>query len=196
MKHAIIIAHPRARSFIATLATAYALEARALGHQTEGRDLYRIDFDPRLRAEEIPDAGGFAPGEDVKRERALLADADVFALFYPFWYNSQPAMLKGYLERVFGMGFSFSRIGGSTRPQFVGRKLISISSSGAPEDWVKQTGAFAAERKLFDDHFSAMCGLEVVDHLHFGGIVPGIRSDFVEHCAEQVRAAVRKHFSG
>jgi len=195
VKHAIIIAHPRSKSFTSTLADAYALQARALGHRTEMRELYRLDFDPCLKAGEIPDAGGFAPEEDVKRERALLADADVFALFYPFWYNAPPAMMKGYLERVFGMGFSFSRIGAGTRPLFVGRKLISISSSGAPEDWVKQTGALEAERKLFDAHFAAMCGLESIDHLHFGGIVPGIRADFVERCAEEVRGAVRRHFS-
>jgi NAD(P)H dehydrogenase (quinone) len=195
MKHVIILAHPRAESFIGSLASAYGLAARALGHQTELRDLYRMNFDPRLRAEEIPDAGGFAPGDDVKRERAMLADADVFALFYPFWYNAPPAMMKGYLERVFGMGFSYTHVTGGTRPMFVGRRMISVSSSGAPQDWVKQTGALEAERKLFDTHFAAVCGLEVIDHLHFGGIVPGIRADFVEHCAGKVRSAVQQHFA-
>jgi len=196
MKHAVIVAHPRATSFTCTLARGYVDAVHAVGHRTEFRDLYVLDFDPRLRADEIPDAAGFAPRDDVKAERALLADADVFAFFYPFWFNAPPAMLKGYLERVFGMGFSYSRISGGTKPLFAGRKMFSVSTSGAPQDWVRQTGALDAERKLFDSHFAAVCGLDVVDHVHFGGIVPGIRSDFVERCVDDVKAAVRRHFTG
>jgi len=194
MKHAIVFAHPRPNSFIATMAQAYAVTARGLGHQTEVRDLYRMEFDPVLKAQEIPDAEGFMPGRDVKAEREILGDAQVFALFYPFWYNAPPAIMKGYLERVFGMGFSYGHVTGGTRPLFVGRKLFSVTSSGAPQDWVKQTGALDAERKLFDAHFGAVCGHDVVDHVHFGGIVPGIRADFVEQCARKVRDAVKQHF--
>jgi NAD(P)H dehydrogenase (quinone) len=194
MKHAVILAHPRPTSFIGTLAKGYAAAAESLGQRVALRDLYAMEFDPRLRAGEIPDVKGFAPGADVAAERELLADVDVFALFYPFWFNTPPAMMKGYLERVFGMGFSFTHTSGGTRPLFLGRKLFSVSSSGAPQDWVKQTGALDAERSLFDAHFAAVCGLTVVDHLHFGGIVPGIRADYVEGCVEKVRSAVLGHF--
>jgi NAD(P)H dehydrogenase (quinone) len=196
MKHAVIVSHPRTTSFTGTLARGYVDAVHAMGHRAEVRDLYALNFDPRLKADEIPDAAGFAPGDDVKAERALLADADVFAFFYPFWFNAPPAMLKGYLERVFGMGFSYSRISGGTKPQFVGRKMFSVSTSGAPQDWVRQTGALDAERKLFDTHFAAVCGLNVVDHVHFGGIVPGVRADFVERCVDDVKAAARRHFAG
>jgi NAD(P)H dehydrogenase (quinone) len=196
MKHAVIVAHPRATSFTRTLARGYVDAVHAMGQRTELRDLYVLNFDPRLRADEIPDAAGFAPHDDVKAERALLADADVFAFFYPFWFNAPPAMLKGYLERVFGMGFSYSRMSGGTQPLFVGRKMFSVSTSGAPQDWVRQTGALDAERKLFDNHFAAVCGLSVVDHVHFGGIVPGIRADFVARCVDDLKAAVRRHFAG
>jgi NAD(P)H dehydrogenase (quinone) len=195
MKHAVIVAHPRAASFTHTLARGYLDAVQAMGHRTEIRDLYELNFDPRLRADEIPDAAGFAPGDDVKAERTLLADADIFVFVYPFWFNAPPAMLKGYLERVFGMGFSYSRISGGTKPLFVGRKMFSISTSGAPQDWVRQTGALDAERKLFDSHFAAVCGLGVVDHVHFGGIVPGIRADFVERCVDDLKAVVRRHFA-
>jgi hypothetical protein len=32
--------------------------------------------------------------------------------------------------------------------------------------------------------------------VHFGGIVPGIRADFVERCVDDVKTAVRRHFAG
>ncbi len=75
-----------------------------------------------------------------------------------------------------------------------GRKLVSFTASGAPTEWVIQSGAWQAMRLLFDSHFAAVCGLEVVDHIHFGGIVPGIRADSVETDAETVRENVKKHF--
>jgi NAD(P)H dehydrogenase (quinone) len=72
--------------------------------------------------------------------------------------------------------------------------LISISSSGAPLHWVKETGAWDAMRTLFDGHVAAVCGLTVLDHLHFGEIVPGITPEAVERCAADVRTAVQRHF--
>ena len=129
-------------------------------------------------------------------ERTLLDNVDVFsALFYPFWLNAPPAILKGYLERVFGMGFAYRPSSAGTEQLLAGRTLISFSSSGAPDAWVKSTGAWDALRTLFDGHFAAVCGLTIVDHVHFGSIVPGMRPDAVERHLAQVRATVGRHFA-
>jgi NAD(P)H dehydrogenase (quinone) len=195
MKHAVIVAHPDRDSFNVTVARRYGLAAEALGHQVELRDLYRIGFDPRLQASEIPRPGGFAPGEDVKAERAAIGDADVFVLVYPLWFNGPPAMLKGYFDRVFGMGFGYSPHGSEgNRPMLAGRKLISFTSSGAPTDWMNQEGSLAALRNLVDDHLAGVCGFEVVDHIHFGGVFPGMVIGRVESCEAEVAAAVARHF--
>ena len=107
MKHAIIIAHPRTSSFTASVADAYAEACKTLGESTVIRDLYRIGFDPCLKAGELPFADSFRPEPDVMIERDLLKDCDVFAFFYPLWLNTPPAIVKGYLERVFGFGFAY-----------------------------------------------------------------------------------------
>lgn len=194
MKHAIIVAHPNAKSFNLTMAEAYQAAVQAVGHEAVLRDLYRIPFDPLLKATEIPTPLGFQARDDVKAERALLNDVDVFCLIYPLWFNAPPAMMKGYLERVFGMGFGYAPGGWGNDPLLDGRRLISISSSGAPLHWVKETGAWDAMRNLFDGHFAAVCGLTILDHLHFGEITPGITGEAVERCAEEVRTAVQRHF--
>ena len=194
MKHAIILAHPNPTSFNGSVAQAYVLAATALGHQVVVRDLYALGFDPRLASLELPFAEGFEPGADVRAERSLLADADVYALVYPLWLNAPPAMMKGYLERVFGYGFAYGKDGHGSEPLLTGRRLISFSSSGAPLHWVEESGAFAAIRTLFDNHFAAVCGLTNIDHVHFGHIVPGIRPDAVLKILDEVGKAVRKHF--
>lgn len=193
MKHAVIFSHPQADSFTASVAGAYAQAAEQLGHTVVRRDLYRMGFDPRLTTEELP-RQSFTPTPDIQAERALLRDVDVFALIYPLWLNAPPAMMKGYLERVFGYGFAYGGGGGSANPLLVGRKMIAFSSSGAPLQWVKDTGALGAIHTLFDTYFAQVCGLTALDHVHFGGIVPGATQDFVEARLADVTKTVNQHF--
>jgi len=194
MKHTIIVAHPNQASFNLTIAKAYAQAAEARGHRVSLRDLYEMNFDPRLKASEIPGPKDFAPDSDVRAERDLLKDCDVFAFVYPFWMNSPPAILKGYIERVFGMGFGYGPGKDGIEPLLAPRKMISFTSSGAPTEWVKTSGAWDAERKLFDEHLGLVTGLTVTDHIHFGNIIPGMRADVVERHVQTVRAAVARHF--
>lgn len=193
MKHAVIYAHPRHTSFTGSVAAAYAKKAMGMGDEVVIRDLYRMNFSPALQERELPFAPDFAPGDDVIAERQMLADADVFVLVYPFWLNAPPAMLKGYLDRVFGFGFAYGQDGHSG-PLLGGRLLISFSSSGAPLRWVQETGAMEAIGKLFDRYFAELCGMRFLEHVHFGGVVPNIRADAVADKLAQVEAVVEKYF--
>ncbi len=194
MKHAVIIAHPNADSLTCTVAKTYADGVRALGQQVVVRDLYRMGFDPCLKASEIPKPSGFQFGADVVAERELLADVDVFAFVYPLWFNASPAMLKGYVDRVFSMGFGYEPAMGGTEPLLEGKRMISFTSSGAPDHWVRETGALQALMALFDRHVSAMCGLQMIDHVHAGGIVSDMNDVAVEDVLDGVRRAVKAHF--
>jgi NAD(P)H dehydrogenase (quinone) len=190
MKHAVIVAHPNFSSFTMSVAKTYCEAAGARGHDVILRDLYRMNFAPCLEVAEIPKPGGFLPGPDVVAERELLAQVDVFAFIYPLWMNAQPAMMKGYIDRVFGMNFAFGPGRGGNIPLLKSRKMISFTSSGAPTEWVVSSGAWSAVQKLFDEHFATVCGLTLVDHVHFGGITPGMRADFASSQLNRVRAAV------
>lgn len=194
MKHAIIACHPKPRSFTMAMAEAYAAGLADQGHVSVMRDLYRIGFDPRLAADELPSDKGFAPHEDVTAERRLLSDVQSFAFFYPVWFNAQPAMLKGYLDRVFGMGFGYGMGEGGNTPLLAGRSMISFSSSGAPKSWLVETGAWDAMRKLCDEHFGGVTGLAVLDHIHFGGVSPNMMAEAVRACAADVRMAAARRF--
>jgi NAD(P)H dehydrogenase (quinone) len=196
MKHAVVIAHPKARSLTASAAAAYAEAATALGHTVIVRDLYQMGFDPCLKASEVAAAGVVRFEADVVAERAVLADVDVFCFVYPFWFNAPPAILKGYIDRVFSMGFGYAPGLGGTEPLLDGKKLISFSFSGAPDEWVRDTGAFQALTTLFDRHVAGVCGLQIVDHVHTGGIVPNMTEEAVADVLAKVRAAVRTSFTG
>jgi NAD(P)H dehydrogenase (quinone) len=97
MKHAIVVGHPDPDSFTMAMAKAYIDALPAPGHTHVLRDLYRLDFDPRVRLSEIADRERWTPVPDVVAEREMLRDADVFAFIYPLWFNS-PA---GHHKRLY-----------------------------------------------------------------------------------------------
>ncbi|MBI1407442.1 MAG: flavodoxin family protein [Caulobacter sp.] len=196
MRHAIILAHPKPTSFCASVARRCVQTLRALGYTASLRDLYRMDFDPRLQAGEIPGARNYGPAPDVARERARLAGVDSFILVYPFWFNAPPAILKGYVDRVLSMGFGYRPGVGGTEPLLQGRSLTSFSTSGAPEAWVVDTGAFGALTTLFDNHLAAVTGLTVRGHTHLGAVRPNLGPDVAHDLLDQVERALRDTFGG
>lgn len=191
MKHAVILAHPRAGSFNASIAGACMETLEALGHGCLLRDLYAMDFDPRLMADELPGPGDFQARPDVLAERALLADVDSFIFVYPFWFNAPPAILKGYVDRVLGMHFGYAP---GAQPLLTGRSLMSFSTSGAPDRWVSSTGALEALKTVFDLHLGGVCGLTVLDHRHYGGIHSLLAEAAAADLLDDVRDSLKKAF--
>jgi len=197
MKHAVIVAHPTESSFTMTVARAYTAAVTELGQTAIVRDLYRLGFDPCLKAQERPDADGYVEAPDVHRERELLADCDVFAFVYPIWFGTPPAMTKGYVERVFNHGFAFNAFhAGHSEPLLTGRRLISFTSSGATNAWLDEQGQLLSLRTLFDDYIARVCGMTVVDHVHFPSMTHNLDPRWVEENLARVRDTVRKQFTG
>ena len=194
MKHVVILAHPNRHSLNGTLAAAYCMAVKLLGQQALLRDLYGLEFNPVLQANELPFAAKFQAGEDVIAERALIGDADVYALVYPLWLNSPPAMMKGYLERVFGFGFAYGDGGHSHVPRLTGRQLVSFSVSGAPTQWLRQSGGLDALQSLFDTYFASLTGLKSLGHFHFGGVTPGASETFIQARLQETEQIVTRLF--
>jgi NAD(P)H dehydrogenase (quinone) len=195
-KHAIIVAHPNAQSFNMSVASRYRESVEKLGCETVTRDLYRLSFQPALHDGEIPRPAGFAPEPDIVAERALLADTRVFAFIYPLWFNVPPAILVGYIQRVFGMDFGYGpqRAGANAR-LLLGRSMISFSSSGAPAEWLRTEGGWTALRNLFDDHVAEVCGMTVIDHRHYGRVLSSTPACRIEAHLRDVEQTVARCFT-
>jgi NAD(P)H dehydrogenase (quinone) len=190
MKTAVILAHPNPSSFCAAVSRTCVETLAASGGEVVLRDLYSMDFDPRLRTDELPTPRGWTMATDVIAERALLADVESFVFVYPFWFNAPPAMLKGYVDRVFSMGFGYQPGSHGSDPLLVGKTLMTFSTSGAPEHWIDSTGALNALMSVFDLHLAAVTGLRVLGHEHLGGIVAPMGQDAADDLLARVRASL------
>ena len=108
VRHLVILGHPDPGSFSHAVASRYAEVARANYQMVEIRDLYAMGFDPLLKDIERPQRRPGVCGPDVRHEIDLIEQSDVIAFVYPLWFGTPPAIIKGYIDRVFGAAFLLS----------------------------------------------------------------------------------------
>ena len=182
-KHTVIACHPEPASFTMSVAQAYCEAVRARGQAAILRDLYRMEFDPVLKAAERLPAAPYAPSPDVRAELDLIGGSDAFVLVYPLWFGTPPAMVKGYVERVFGAGFTREMMDGPLqRPRHAllgGKHLLSFSSSGSPKAWLEDQQAWTSLQTIFDGYLARAFWMDTPAHVHFGGVVEGLGEDEV-----------------
>ena len=179
--HAVILAHPDADSFNAAAAQAYCEAVRRQGHQAVLRDLYRMGFDPVLKSREQPRPDKYAMANDVAAELSAIEKADVFVLIYPVWFGAPPAILKGYLDRVLGAGFSYGAIRDRSRHRFMGDKqLLSISTSGNSIQWLDEQGAWLSMRTVFGQYLAQSFSMAGCEHLHLSNIADNMTERHVK----------------
>jgi putative NADPH-quinone reductase len=134
MRVLYLYAHPLQGSFHRAIRDAAREGLAEAGHQVDLCDLYAEAFDPVLsRAEregyhEIP--ANRAPVEDYIRR---VEQAEAMVLSFPTWSFGLPAILKGFFDRVFIPGVSFTLKDGEARPNLQRiRKIAGISTYGRP----------------------------------------------------------------
>ncbi len=203
--HTLIVqSHPEPHSFNAAL-TAIALEKlTAEGGQVTVSDLYAQRFDPvegprhfASRADsayfsaltEQRDAGHeHERADEVQREIDRLDAADLVILQFPLWWHAQPAMLKGWFDRVFVYGERYTGRMRYDEGYYRGKRaLLSVTTGGPAATFSRYGRGGPIERLLWPIHYS----------LHYMGF--DVLSPFVAHgvqgggIAYQDRAAFDAH---
>lgn len=191
-KHAIIACHPVEKSFTLSVAHRYADAVRAHGHEALVRDLYRIGFDPVLTAKERRGE----PAADVTMEWGHLGKPDVFVLVYPIWFGTPPAMLKGYIDRVFGAGRTRGAGGtGGTGELLAGKRLVSLTSSGSSRAWLNEKGVLGSLRTLYDRYLLEVFGFAETHRYHFDSITENLPKQEIQIHLHEVENGAREVMS-
>jgi NAD(P)H dehydrogenase (quinone) len=67
-----------------------------------------MGFNPLLNAHELtPVSTDHLASADVLQAQQAVVDADVLSVIYQLWWMSMPAMMKGFVDRVFARGFAY-----------------------------------------------------------------------------------------
>ena len=193
MRHLIIVAHPRFKSFNHTVVDAYTMALAEHGHHVACRDLYAIGFNPILTARDITAVARGKPPRDISRELNAMRAADAITLISPLWWGGFPAMLKGYIDRVFTAGSAYLSKDKNYRSGLSGKRGAVITTSEAGVDELKRSGTLRA-LKMHHKGLMEYCGIELVEQLYLGGIDPMMSRTAGEKHLETVRRFVRHAF--
>ncbi|MDP2226012.1 MAG: NAD(P)H-dependent oxidoreductase [Moraxellaceae bacterium] len=100
----VVLGHPSGESFCAALATTAVEALTAAGAEVRLQALGELAFDPVLR-EGYRGEQALEPDLQTARDDILWAEHLVFV--YPTWWGAMPALLKGFVDRIFLPGFAF-----------------------------------------------------------------------------------------
>lgn len=104
MKITALDGHPGTDRLVSAMLDRYLAAAEAAGAVVTRLDLRDMDFDPVLHVG-YKEVQPLEP--DLERAKAAITDCDHLVVGFPLWWGSQPALLKGFFDRVFLPGFAF-----------------------------------------------------------------------------------------
>jgi NAD(P)H dehydrogenase (quinone) len=124
MKYFIVCAHPEPKSLTGYLKVRAVEALEAAGHEVVVSDLYAMKWKAVADAADFPERGNvngplnyarssreaFTTGTqaaDIAEEQRKLLWADVVVLQFPMWWYGMPAILKGWIDRVYAYGFAY-----------------------------------------------------------------------------------------
>jgi NAD(P)H dehydrogenase (quinone) len=160
----IVVAHPEPHSLTHGIAAAIADGATAAGHTVEVADLAAEGFDPRFTAADLAVHRRLAPpSADVIAEQARIDAADTLVLVYPVYWWSMPALLKGWIDRVFSNGWAFDfGLEAKLVKKLQRLRVHLVAVAGSDVGTYARHGYFGAMKTQIDHGIFNYCGAQVV----------------------------------
>lgn len=156
MKVLLVVAHPEPKSFNFAMAQVAIDTFSRNGHEIITSDLYRMQFNPvsdrrnfqtvkdgdyyKQQIEELyaTEKGGFAA--DIEGELAKLDWCDLLILQFPLWWFGLPAIMKGWVDKVFAMGRIYSGEMRYDRGYFQGKRAMCCLTTGGGAEHYRDEG--------------------------------------------------------
>lgn len=115
-------------------------------------DLYASGFDPVLRAGDVRARGKSENDATVRALQEKIEAERDFVFIYPTWWTNVPAMLKGFYDRVFSVGFAFRyRPSGIPERLLRGRRALVVTTTGGPAAYHRIVALGRSVRVSTDD---------------------------------------------
>lgn len=154
----LVLAHPRESSLTAQVAGRALRRLEADGRTVDFLDLHTEGFDPRMSPEDEPDFSkpGKVYSAEVRAHMRRVEDADEIVVIFPVWWYGLPALLKGWIDRVWNHGFAYG-----VRPSRLSRKrLLWLGLAGGAEDTFVEDGVHGLLEHHLTAGISRYCGVE------------------------------------
>ena len=188
----VILAHPNKESFNHAIASKAVAKLRDNEHNIVFHDLYAEEFDPVLTTGEMPEGAEITSQVESHCKDLTLADGII--IIHPNWWGQPPAILKGWVDRVFRPGVAYQPVEGEALA--IGllktRRVIVFNTSDTPQDRENEQFGDPLET-LWKNCVFGFCGVKDVYRDNFSVIVISTPEQRDEWLA-QVQRMVDLHF--
>lgn len=167
MKNLIIYAHPNSASLNHFFKQTVVESLLQSGQEVVVRDLNEISFNPVLSLEDMNGQRMGKVTDDVKTEQDFITWADQIIFIYPIWWTGMPAIMKGYIDRVFSYGFAYRYDQGVQKGLLAGKQTVIINSHGKSNAEYETMGMDKALALTSDTGIFKYSGLEIKQHFYF-----------------------------
>ncbi len=167
MKHLIIYCHPNPNSLNSLFKKVVVEHLLGNNHEVVVRDLYALSFNPVLSIEDMAGQRRGIVAEDVKQEQDFITWADCITFIHPIWWTGLPALMKGYIDRVFSYGFAYRYDQGIQKGLLVGKKAVIVNTHGKSKAEYEALGMDTALQLTSDKGIYTYSGLEIIEHYFF-----------------------------
>ena len=192
MKILVVIGHQNPGSFCHAIAQTAIEELRLAGHEIVFHDLYVEKFDPILTQEEILAKTPACPV--VNQHIAELLACDGIIVVHPNWWGQPPALLKGWIDRVFRQGSIYRFTAQGPVGELAGKTALVLTTSNTPRD-VELAAYGDPLENLWKNCVFALCGIESdqFQRRNFESIIMSTPADR-KAWLDDVRQLVRQRF--
>jgi 1,4-dihydroxy-2-naphthoate octaprenyltransferase len=167
MKVLLILAHPRKDSFCGALADAYLKGATASGAEIEFVHLAELQFDLNVTIAEPQDQ---VQEQDILKAKRLIEWAEHLVFVYPIWWGTMPALLKGFLDRVFVPGFAFYEVVQDDYKKLLTNKTAQLIVTMDTPLFIYKAFIGAPGTKAMKIATLEFCGISPVRTMHCSGV--------------------------
>ncbi len=162
----IVISHPNRDSLTHAIAARVrdGLNTSGAAHTVEIADLNAEGFNPRFTASDISvHLRKALPSADVLAEQERLDRTDALVLIFPVYWWSMPALLKGWIDRVFSNGWAYDEgPDGDTVKKLQRLSVHLIAIGGADMHTYARHNYLGAMKTQIDHGIFDYCGARVV----------------------------------
>ena len=159
MKILAVFSHPMRHSFTGEVLDNFVKGLHEAGHEVEIADLYGEGFQPIMQELDFAQFEDLPMPGDVLREQARFERCDAFALIFPIWWWSFPAMLKGWIERVFTAGWAFKITEDPSGSMLDSRRALILCCAGGSKKMYDEYGAYETLKQQIGVGVMEYCGV-------------------------------------
>lgn len=155
-----VLDHPNPNSFSAAVAREFMKGTKAAGHSVELADLHAEGFDPRWsRADIEADENPADTTTDIAAEQIRIARADAICLIFPLFWWGMPAMMKGWVDRVWSWGWAYDQLDDPNQSLQRPRTGVLLVPAGARSEEIQESGYLSAMETAWLDGTFGYFGL-------------------------------------